>query len=76
LRLNTPPAAQNRRARRLLKTSLTQLLAEPVVLSAAGDLADDIDVLGGAGRRRTGVREPKVDRGAADKDDLVQDWAE
>lgn len=49
-----------------------EFLAEPVVLGAAGDLTDDVDVLGGAGGRRPGLGEPEVDRRAADKDDFVQ----
>jgi hypothetical protein len=59
-----------------MQATLAQLLAEPVVLGTAGDLADDIDVLGGAGGRRAGLGEPEVDRRTADEDDLVQERAE
>jgi len=66
------PPTQDRRTRRLFETSLAELRAEPVVRGAACNLADDIDILGGAGRRRAGLGEPEVNRRAADEDDLVQ----
>src|SRR6186997_2659558 len=70
------PPTQHRCASRLLQPTLVELLAEPVVRGAACDLADDIDILGGAGRRRARLGEPEVDRRAADEDDLVQERAE
>jgi hypothetical protein len=70
------PPTQHRCASRLLQAALAQLPAQPVVLGAAGDLADDIYVLGGASGRRAGLGEPEVDRRAADEDDFVQERTE
>ena len=70
------PPTQHRCVSRLLQATLAKLLAESVVLGTAGDLTDDIDVLGGASRRRAGFGEPEVDRRAADEHDFVQERAE
>lgn len=55
-RIGAPPTTEHRLTRRLLETALAQALTKPVVLGPGGELADDVDVLGGPGCRGARLR--------------------
>jgi hypothetical protein len=74
--IDAPPATDHRGIDRLLETSLSQPVTEPVVLGPSRHLTHDVNIIGGAGRRGAGFGQPEVDRGAADEDHVLGDRAE